>query len=108
MKGTKMMADDDSGAELGDHEAPPYPGPLRFEILLGLDTDNYEIPEKYEFKTQAEAAAFWRGVNDAEGWNGYVLLKDGDTFVRDGIQENGDVMVVAKNGERELRESSKF
>jgi hypothetical protein len=30
------------------------------------------------------------------------------TFVRDGIQENGDVMVVAKNGERELRESSKF
>jgi hypothetical protein len=60
---------------------------LKFKILWGEEPDTDSKPDVYEFKTEAEAKAFWRGVQDAEGWNGMTLYEDDEIVAEGKIDE---------------------
>jgi uncharacterized Zn ribbon protein len=86
--------------------------PIKFAILWGEDPDPEATPSEYEFKTQDEVDAFWLGVNEAEGWDGYRLIEDGDVIARDAngniIKEDEEIIIIKKDGERRVLDFQKF
>jgi hypothetical protein len=42
------------------------------KILWGFN----EVPSEYSFKTQTEADAFLRGVDESNGWFSYEVVDD--------------------------------
>lgn len=45
------------------------------EILWGESPDEEDKPIRYEFDTFAEREAFWKGINESDGWMGYEATK---------------------------------
>jgi hypothetical protein len=48
---------------------------IEVTIVWGKDPDLQET-KHYKFKTQAEYDAFFLGVNDMDGWEGYDITRD--------------------------------
>jgi hypothetical protein len=98
--------------EVVEHTEDKLEMPLKFRIIWGKHLDESSVVSEYEFATQAEVNAFWEGVEDAQGWDGYTMLEDGDTVPEndDGeitFDEDGNVIVIDAAGNRVERDGSR-
>lgn len=55
--------------------------PYQVHILWGSTLDPESTPSSYEFATQAEVDAFWRGVGEADGYMDMEEVESPDYFV---------------------------
>ena len=88
--------------------------PLKFRIIWGKHPEEGgSCVAEYEFNTRAEADAFWLGVEDSDGWDGFTLLEEGDVVPEDEygcvtIGEDQEIIIFDKDGERVLRDVSYY
>jgi hypothetical protein len=54
---------------------------VKFNIRWGEDCDEFPHIEGYEFQTEAEAKAFWLGIQAAQGWEEMTLFNEDETEI---------------------------
>lgn len=59
-------------------------------ILWGVLREDGDLPVLYEFATEAERAAFLKGVEEADGWLGYEIRQSGDAYKADTFEEGDE------------------
>jgi len=59
----------------------------KITILWGESPEPGQMSQTYEFDTEGELAAFWRGVMESDGWYGYRTVEEGYVVPAEGYEE---------------------